>query len=641
MLTAIREKATGWIAWIIVILIIVPFAFFGLDKYLTGDGERFVAKIGGVEISDRDFQRMHQQQKQQMRRVLGKRYDADLVDSVQYKQGLLEKMINEEVVAQVANRDVYRIADPILAQEIKSVKAFQDENGFSQERYREALRYQGESPASFEAQLRRSLVVEQWRRGVTDTALGGKAEVDRLIRLDQQTREIQVARLDVNHFSDPQAVTEQQIQDYYAANLQSFQSPEKVRVEYIELSVDQVADSLDVTEDELREYYDNHLNQYNREEQRRASHLLIEVPSDADEATAKAARDLIMELRLKIDGGADFAELAKKYSQDPGSSSSGGDLGVVSPGLMGEEFDRVLSALKKGEISDPVRTEFGWHLVQVTDLVPGEARPFDEVRALVDHDLRTDKASAIFYEESEQLANRSYEQPDNLSETAEALGLPLVQSELFSKVVMDGTQGDSKDKPVWKDPQVIEAAFSEDVLKGGNNSPLIELGEEHVLVLRVNDHVPAEPIPVDKVAHLIRAKLARKGALERMRDVAARIEGQLKDGSAASAAGIQLDEPRSVRRDDQAASVELLNTVFAMPRPADGNVTTATVELASGNVLAVALKSVKDGDVAEIKDALRKVYETRLKNVNAESELKAVVARLRGDMDIEIYLKNL
>ncbi len=636
MLQDIRDRATGWVAWVIVILIVIPFAFFGLDQYLTGGSDRYAAKVNDVEIPLRDYRGILQQQKQRMRSVLRDRYDSTIFDSLVYKTTLIDRIVDEEILAQMTQAERYQVSDVILSQQIRGNPAFSGEHGFDQELYERRLSLQGESIGSYEQNLRRTMVVNQFQTGLTNTVLVTSDEINRLIKLDRQEREIEVITLKSASFTEVAGISSDQVAQYYRDHSQAYVNPEKVKLEYIEFSVDSLAKGLQVDEAAVIQYYQENTDRFNQAEQRQAAHILVAVDVDASEGLVKEARAKVMDLRLQLDQGGDFVQLAKDNSDDSGSSLSGGALGVVTKGMMGDEFDRVLFDLEEGEVSDPVRTDFGWHLVKVVSIEQGAAKPFSEVRDDVLTDYRQREAEGLFYDKSEKLADLAYENPDNLEVASEALDLATQFSGFITRGVTPSNQTG------LSHPKAMAAAFSEEVLLEGNNSDLIELDDTHVMVLRVSERIESTPQSLADVEAVIRQQLAVEAAQALMQSKAEVLRDAYASGATPELTeGMSKSAASWVRRGDVSPAVEVVQSAFALSKPLAGQAKAGIVSLSNGDVAVLVLKSVKDGKTDGISEELREVYVSRLRNVAGDADLNASLRRLRSDAEVEIIKANL
>lgn len=637
LMQSIRDRATGWIAWIIMILISIPFALWGIQQYLSPEGTATVATVNGTDVGIGEFHRVYQRQREQLQALLGPRFDASKIDEGRLREEALNQLINAEVVLQAALASGMRVGDAQLAQAIQTLEPFQRDGVFSPELYENWLSSQGYSSASFEYDLRRSVLSEQMLSGVATSGFVTPRELAELMRLKHQTRRFATLEVPVSRFEDV-TVDDAAIEEYYQANMVDFVAPEELKVEYLELSRDAIATGITVTEDELRELYEARKANFRTPEQREAAHILIRLPLDADEAAVKAATDTLLDLKKQIEAGADFAELAKQHSQDPGSAEQGGSLGAFGRGVMDPDFEAAAFALGVGEVSDPVRSSFGLHLIKVTAVEPERTRTFDEVRAQLEREYQRERSEQIFVDRVEQLANLAFEQPKSLDAAADALGL--------SKQTLDWfTPSPQRNSGLAANPKVVEAAFSPDVMELGNNSELIELGIARIIVLRVDDHRPARQQTLDEVRDRIRERLAqqksRDEAVEYGKALLAKLgQGNARD-SVASEADLQWSDPVELTRDSGDLAPAILATAFHIPRPAEGGIGYDGAVIGNGDFVIVALTDVIDGAAVDDDKKERDTVAKALALTQGRSDYQGMIRKLRADADVRIYQDNL
>ena len=596
MLQSIRSRSQGWFAWAIVILITIPFALWGIQEYVGGGREPAAATVNGVEIPQREVQRMAQMQRQRLLAALGDNADPRMLDELRLQEVAREGLIENEVLFQVAESSGFRIGDEQLVARIHAIPAFQEDGVFSPQAYERALRNQGMLPGGFEPMLRRDLVLEQLQLGIENSAFATGKELEDLLRLKQQRRDVGYLLVPASGYEEGVTVTEEEIAAYYEQNSAAFVRPEQVSVEYLELSVDELASAIEVDEDELRSYYDENSSSYSKPERRRASHILIPLDADADEAAVTEARTRAEGLVKRLRAGESFAELAREYSGDSGSAQEGGDLGMFGKGVMEPAFETAAFAMAEGDISDPVRTDFGFHIITVTGVEPGSTPGFDEIRERVAQDYRRQLAEKHFYEAAEQLANLSYEHPDSLEPAAEQLGISIKTTPLFDR---QGGEG------VTSDPGFIAAAFSPEVLEQGYNSEPVELSQVHMVVVRKKEHVAEQQQPLadvkDRIVEQLRTEKARDAAYADAEKIARRAAegGQIE--SLAEEHELKWERVESLARNDRKVNPAIVRQAFRMPRPADGK-PRYEARRVNGDAVVVALFAVQDGDPASADD---------------------------------------
>ncbi|MCF6257546.1 MAG: SurA N-terminal domain-containing protein [Gammaproteobacteria bacterium] len=432
MLSFIRDRAQGWIAWVIVGLLIIPFALWGVNEYVGNSDKLVAATVNGTDIGQREFQQAFYDQRGRMQQMLGGQYDAQLFDP-QIKQRVINELVDRELLLQNADDMGFRVSDQTVVAAIQSIDSFREEGAFSVSLYQQQLQTQGQSPTAFERYVKRIMTAGQLPDGLASSAFVTDAELDEVIRLEKQQRDFQYFVLKTSQFQDESLADDAAIKSYYEQHADRFLTPEKVRVEYVELSVAALRRDEEPSEEELHEFYETNQNQFSVAEERQASHILIQLEEGADEAAITAAREKAEDLVAKLKAGESFATLAEENSDDPGSAEMGGDLGYFGRDIMEPDFEEAAFSLRLNEVSEPVLTSFGYHIIKVTGIREREVKPFDEVRDEILAQFQDDAAEREYFELAEKLTNQAYEMPDSLSEIADELGLELKQSPFFER----------------------------------------------------------------------------------------------------------------------------------------------------------------------------------------------------------------
>ncbi len=632
MLQAIRDRAQGWIAWVIVILITIPFALWGIQEYLGIGGPPVAASVNDHKITKREFEDTYRQYRANIKRRAGSDYRPELIDDELLRKEVLGAMISSDLTRQFATRLGMRVGDQVVQEFIRQQPAFQVDGQFDIERYELALQRQGMSEAEFVEQVRTAMLNEQLQRAISDSAILTTTELEENVRLRWQQRKIEYITIPAKHFTDKVLVEAAAIEEYYQQHQDSFMSPERVRLEYIELDIKNIAATLNADEETLRGYYEGHKNDYAPREQRRASHILIATTDDASADDIAVAREKAETALKRVQAGESFAAVAKELSQDPGSKDAGGDLDFFEAGVMDKSFEDAVFKLAKGEISGVVQTPFGFHIIKLTDIRPVVAPPFIEVQEQVKKDYLESEAVRLFYDYSTQVANLTYEEQDSLEPAAHALKIEVQKSEWITR---DGGSG------VLASPKVTAAAFSDDVLLDGRNSEIIELGAEHLLVLRAVEHEDASLKPLDKVQPEIEQQLRMQQASEKARERGQQLLGQLESGGkslrqVASAEGVSLQQKDAVNRDNRELPIEIMRSLFRMPRPAEEKPVFAGVELESGDYAIIALQEITDGNMEGVTVQDRHNLLNALSERNGIGHISHLIENLRDSAKIEI-----
>ncbi|MCG6937965.1 MAG: SurA N-terminal domain-containing protein [Gammaproteobacteria bacterium] len=587
MLQAINDRIKGWLGVVIVAIIGLPFALWGIQSYLDDSGPQYAAKVNDKEISAHEFERAVSMQRQSMMRKFGGKLP---VEEKVLREQTLTQLINQRLLEGVTFDNGYRISDMVLSETIR--QQFTVDGVFDRDRFEASVASIGMSIPMYEHSLRSELRVQQMQSAIANSSFVTENQVSRLAALNDQTRDISVLKFDVEHFSTADDPTEAEVKQYYDDNIERFMEPEKIKVDYVEITSQSLADNIKVDEARIKSMYDDYVSSISSHEQRKASHILIQTTKD-DAASREAAKAKIESIKKEIDNGADFAELAKKYSDDKGSADEGGDLGWVSSGDMAKPFEQALFAMKpsdngKPSVSDIVETQFGYHLIKLDDIRSEAIEPLEVKRAGFEDELKADRISSMFYDLSERLASLTYENPDSLEVAVEQLGLKIHTTDYFTRSSGKGIAGNAK---------VRNSAFSPLVLEQGSNSDMIEISPTHVVVLRMNEHVPAKPIPLDVVSSKVKKILSNEKGHEQTKtaalDVKARIEaGETIDSLKAD--GITINVITSLGRNDfsKVSDPSILQNAFEMSPNQDAKPVVKEVDLASGDVALVVLNKV-------------------------------------------------
>lgn len=423
MLQDIRERAQGWVAWFIVILISVPFALWGINSYLGGGSAPVVATVNGVDITDQVFENRYRQYRQRLRQQLGDSYRPELIDETILRREFMDAMIENQLILQEASDLGLSAGDSLVRSFIQSVPAFQVGGQFNNDAYERSLRSRGMSPAAFEEEVRTSLVSEQLAKGINGSEIATPGELKELVRIRMQRRWLKYVMIPAGNYVDGIEVPAADIRAYYEEHQPLFMAPERVKVEYLELDINKISTTLDAEESALLGFYEQHKSDYRVPEQRRASHILITVDEGAQPEVVSQAREQAEQVLKRIRSGEDFAEVAKELSQDPGSAELGGDLGFFDRDVMDPVFEEAAFGLQLDEVSEPVRSAFGFHIIKLTDIRAESGKTYDEVRDEIRSAYLRGEAERRFYEYAERLNDLAYEDPNSLQPAAEALGL--------------------------------------------------------------------------------------------------------------------------------------------------------------------------------------------------------------------------
>lgn len=629
MLNKIREKTQGIIAGIILFLVGIPFILFGINTYFERGGRINVAKVDGEEITQVAYRRTLDE--------LRGRVDPSMLDSRQFKEMIVESLVDQTLLLRDAEAQGYRVSNAQLDQRIRELPFFQRDGQYDPQLYQAFLLREGRDPADFRTRLRAEIVTGQVERGLVESAFVTEADVAAMVRLFAQRREMAHAVIATEGFAAKVAVTAQAIEDYYSAHADNFKTEEQARVEYIRLSAADLAKGYQPDDDALKRAYAEESARYVTPEKRRASHILIEVPPSATAEDVQRAETKMRDIERQARSGTSFAELARKHSMDPESGPKGGDLGDVRPGMLPRELETVIKALKLNEISQPVRTSYGFHLVRLTGLTPEKRKELKDVKDELVKLVRKRRAEERYAEVSAKLNDLVYESPDSLAPAAQALELEIQSSDWFTRAGGKGIAANLK---------VVEAAFQPEVLSRTRNSDVIELDAGTLVALRVAEYRPAARRPLAEVRAQIERILKQEQAGTQARALGQELLAQLRSGASfealATKHGLKVQGTRRVTRDEAAgADRRIVEAVFRAPRPAGGKPHYDMVELGSQGMALFALLKVEDAEPAKADAATVHKVRRMLAEQRGAGLYAGYRGSLRAEADIKIYRDQL
>ena len=546
------------IVQLILALITLPFAFFGVDYYFRRSaGPETLATVGGDKVTQGEFDEALRDQQDRMRQALGRNYDPALFDTPDARYALLDQLVNQRLLENRARSDRLRVTDQQLYQAVSQIPAFQVDGKFSTDRYRQLLQAQGMSPLMFEQRVRGELVLAPLQEPIVNANIVARASSERYLSLLEQQREIAVATISPDAFAKDVKIDDAQVKAYYDQNQSAFQTPEQAKIEYVTLTPDAIAPRIKIDAKEVKDAYDANVKQYSTAEERQASHILITVKPEAKEEEKAAAKKKAEALAAQAKANpAKFGELAKANSQDPGSAQQGGDLGSFGRGSMVKPFEDAVFAAKAGDIVGPVQTDFGYHVIKVNGVMPPHVQSFDDVKASIEQDLKRQKASQLLAADAEKFQNLVYEQADSLEPVAKALGLKVETTQLMTRPQIQAIGlGNAK---------FVQALLSPESIQAKRNTEAIEIAPNVLIAGRIVEYKPATPRPFDQVADDIRKLLVRKAASELAQKAGAEKLALLQSGKADTAAGLTFAKPVSVSRNPPPPgfSSEALTRIF-------------------------------------------------------------------------------
>ena len=614
MLSSIKNKTKGWLAYVIVGLITIPFALFGISQYFTGASNVVVASINDDEISKEEFLSEFNPQKRRLQQKLDEKYDIEF-DAV-LKQSIINQMVDRRLLNQLAEKMSHATTATELNTIIQSNELFADQGKFSIDKYKQLLRLNGYTPAKYESIKAQELTQNQVKYNLLDSAFVLPSQLGRLHQLNYQQRKFSYIQLDAKDYTAKVNVDAQSVKDYFNNQKDSFFAPEQVKVQFVELSLAEIAKKVSVNDDDLFNFYEDEQTRFTTDEERQAQHILID-----DEKTAN-------EVLVLLNKGGDFAKLAAEYSQDTGSKDSAGDLGFFTRGVMVGAFEDSAFTMKEGELSGLIKSEFGFHIIRLNKIKLGEVKPFDQVRSELIELYTQSQAQKDLYNLTEQMANLAYEA--NLEELAGQMNLQLQTTDFINR---QNTQ---------IDPKMLKAAFSNVVLNANENSEVLELGGDRYVVLHLKEKLAQRQKTFNEVESEINTYLTSLLSKTFVDSIAAQIVKHAKVGDDKSIESLMNKNSLSwnnvgwIGRDSNKADAAIIDKVFALAKPNNGSVFSAQ---SLGNQSAVVI------DLSALKATSEKVPEQALENILIGFESNEIFVNilqmLRKQADIKIFNQSL
>ena len=590
MLEKIREGSQGPVAKIILGAVILSFALAGIGGYLGQTTEQPVAEVNGIKISQTDFNRAYQNERSRLEQQFGEYFTQIAADPnymAQIRQGVVDRLVQQELQSQLAADLGLRVSDESVRKTILELPYFQIGEKFNNDRYLQVIRQMNFQPDAFREYLRKDMTRSQVVSAVAGTDFALESELKSAIALQQQTRSIDYVVVNKEALAANVEVSDQEVSDYYDLNASQFLSPELISVSYIELKAADI-NVESVTEGDVKAYYEQNKAQYVEPEKRRVSHILIDNSEDDDAAKEKANA-----LHAQLEQGADFAELAESSSDDIVSGEMGGDLEWIERDVMDPAFEDAAFALEnKGDISDVVTSEFGYHIIKLTDIQSQQVKAYDDVKADLRAELEQAEKIDAFYEKQTEMGALAFEISDRLDDAAEVAEVEVKSTPLLALNALP--------EPL-NSPAVVTALTSVDLLEDKVNSEVIELGDEHAIIVRINEHKAAATKPLDEVSEEIKARLVNEKSSELAKEKARSLFAEVQAGKSlndvANEQSLTLRQEAQLTRQSYTVSPAIVTQAFKMAHPADSAVVDL-VNLNNGDAAIVALKSVTDAQVA-------------------------------------------
>ncbi|APV50511.1 hypothetical protein BWI17_12920 [Betaproteobacteria bacterium GR16-43] len=627
MLEQIREFGNKKIVRLLFALfLVIPFGLFGIDYYFKSPvGGDTIATVGSTRIGQQEFDNAVRRQTDQYRQQFGANFDASMMENPEMRKGVLDRIVSERLVAVGAQEAGIRIGDKQLAERITTEPFFLDPNGkFSQKTYEQIAKQEGLTPAGLDERLRENMRLANYREAILDTAFVPRSTLDNFIRLSEQSREVSVVILAPEAYAAKVAITPEQAKAWYESHKAEFTVPEQVRAEFVQLSAEVLAAQAQVKPEEVATVYNdgNKAGRWGQREERRASHILITVKPDAKDDEKKAAEAKARALADAVrKNPKTFADVAKKESQDPGSAAQGGDLGFFPRGAMVKPFEEAAYAAKKGDIVGPVASDFGYHVIQLTDIKPERVKSLADATPEIEAELKKNAAAKNFAEVAEPFANIVYEQPSSLKPAADLLKLAVQPTNWFSKA--------GGAPPSLGNPKILAELFSDDALKNKRNTSAVEVRPGVLVSARVLEHKPSEVRPFETVQAEVQRRLQREEALKLAQ---ADGEAKLKVLQEGKEADLKWPAPLAVNRQKPGG---LFPQALDAALRADAKKLPGYVGVSTPGGYSL-VKVSKIIELEKIDDAKREGLGTQLRSAVAAQDLEASLASVRSRVGVSV-----
>ncbi|MGQ4276285.1 peptidylprolyl isomerase [Pseudidiomarina sp. E22-M8] len=623
MLDRIREGSQSFLVKAILVVIALTFALAGIGGYISNTPEPAVALVNGEQVTQAEFDRAVENERARQQQQLGDFYD-QLARDPRYTENLrarvVNDLVNQKLLEQAAKAQGLRASAAQVKAAIRDISSFKVAGQFDNDLYQTTLRSLGYTPDGFAALIRRDLVTQQLVQGLVDSEFVLPSEVDATQRLLGQLRSGRFAEITTADYLDQVEVTDAAVESWYNQNIERFAIPEQVKVTYVLIDAGTVAEQVLVSDEDVQAYYEGNQSRYSRAPQYRFSHILIE-PGD-DRAAAEAEAQALL---AELENGADFATLATQSSDDIFSGEQGGDLDWIEPGTMDADFEEAAFALEEiGAVTGVVETSFGYHIIKLTDKRPGSVTPLAEVRDEIVANLRDERVKQRYYELQQDVTELTFEVPDTFAPVAEELAITAQQTDWFSR---------ENAPAVMNSPAVLAKVFSNELIDERLNSELIEISDTESVVVRVVDHKSATTQQLSEVRQQVVENVRREQAQELALQTADTLLAEVRAGEAVNS--VAFTELNDITRQTTGYPRAVVQSLFDMAAPAEGNVSVASTTTGSGNVAVVVLTGVAEG---RVDPARTTQLQEQLKNSYMQQIYQAVIEALRTDAEIEILL---
>jgi peptidyl-prolyl cis-trans isomerase D len=635
MLQVLRGQKSSILIKIVLVVITIGFSFWGIESYLFTRVDSSVATVNGTEISTDQFRQRFDENRQRMMQMMGGQVDASFFERPEMKKQVLDQLINERVLLD-ANKDLgVSVNDERIKREILAIPAFQKDGKFDPDTYRMLLQAQNMSPRSFDDRVRQDLAVRELPQQIGSSVLITDAQLDDYLRLKDQRRDFRYVKLD-KPAPDAAPVTDEEIAAYYKEHTAEFTTPERVSLEYLELDGSKLEVNATPDDAVLKDRYEKEKSRFVSAEQRLASHILVKVPGKGSPDDQKQALAKAEGIAKEAKAGKDFAALARQDSDDLGSKNQGGDLGWLDKGQTDEAFETALFAMNKGDISGPVLTGDGYSIIDLRDIRPGKTRSFEEVKPELAKEYGATEKDRVYTDKAGRLTDLTYQDPSSLDAAAKELNLTVQKTELFAR---NGGAG------IAENPNVVKAAFSDTVLVQNNNSDPIELGPNHIVVVRIAERKPATPMPLDTVKELVRGRVVAERTSKQAKERADKLFADLNGGEPldriAEANKVKVETQQGIGREAVNVDSAIVAAAFTLPRPAADKPQRQLVPLSNDAYALLQLDAVTDADPSKLDAKTKEAARNTLAEAVSQTTAREFVDALRAQAKVRVSAEKL
>ena len=634
MMQFIRDRVKGLVAGAIILLLCLTFLLWGIESYISAARQIVVAKVNGEEIALQDYQAAYQRMRQRAQAEQGTGFDPDFWAEETTKRRALDMLVEERLLRQVAEDIRLRVSNAQLTEYFTAAEAFKQDGKFSPALFQQIAQSMGLTSAGLEAQARSDLTVQQLRAGIALSAFSTRNEAVELAQLLDQRRDVGYATVQPAK-PDTVTVSDADLEAWYKEHEEEFRIPEKVDLEFLELKLDDLKAEIAVDDAALKAYYDNHKAQYTVQEERSANHVLVQLKPDASEADVEAAKAKALALREAILGGKAIEDVAKESSDDIGSRAEGGATGFFPKGVMAPEFEAAAFAMQKGDLSEPIKTQFGFHVIKLKDIRPGGTKPFAEARAEVEAAYRTEQAEAEFFERAEKFSDAVNEHPDSLAAAGEKVGLEAETSSRLTKADIEARFSSGLSGALWE-PEVLKESLA---------TMPVEIGSNRMVAGRVTHYeasrIPPLPEVRDEVLARVQDLRVREAAKTRGEAVLARLEKGEEPQAVMDAEQLQWTEVKAANRDSGELNRAVARAAFREPLEKPESVGFLGVQLGTGAYVVARVSNLSLPKADALEGRKLDVIKTDMDRVRVLGSWREFVDALRASGSIKTWNQHL